>query len=118
MSVEAIDEPPPVPDSLAKRIELLLPSYLNREKMGLDGIADGLGVSRRTLQRRLAEDGTSLTEVVDEWRFTTAVRLLGEEFSSLADISAALGYANVPNFERAFRRWTGTTPGRYRDSIH
>jgi AraC-like DNA-binding protein len=71
--------------------------------------------SQRTLQRKLADEGTSFSEVVDQWRFTTAVQLLSDPGMRVKDISERLFYSNVPNFERAFRRWTNTSPNRYRD---
>jgi AraC-like DNA-binding protein len=73
-----------------------------------------LGVSERTLQRRLAEDGRSFTEVLEEFRREESARLLCDRRLALTEIATRLGYAEQTSFTRAFRRWTGRTPGAWR----
>lgn len=80
----------------------------------IDDAASALGVSTRTLKRRLADDGTTFSAVVDEQRRERAVRLLRAPDASIAAVAAAVGYSDVANFTRAFRRWTGTTPASFR----
>jgi len=84
---------------------------------GLEGVAADLGLSPRTLSRRLAEQGLSFSDLVDVERRQQAMALLSRPQVSLDDVSDRLGYSTVPNFVRAFRRWTGTTPGAYRRSL-
>ena len=60
--------------------------------------------------------GTSFQQVLDRVRLAMAKELLQESTIALVDITAALGYADDVSFIRAFRRWTGTTPGAWRDS--
>jgi AraC-like DNA-binding protein len=81
---------------------------------GLDEVAAALGVSARTLSRRLAEQGFAFSDLVDRERRERALVLLTGSSASLDDVAERLGYSTVPNFVRAFRRWTGTTPGAYR----
>jgi AraC-like DNA-binding protein len=85
---------------------------------GLDGIAADLGLSPRTLSRRLAEQGLSFSDLVDGELRDQALALLARPTVSLGEVTERLGYSTVPNFVRAFRRWTGTTPGAYRRSLH
>jgi AraC-like DNA-binding protein len=73
-----------------------------------------LGVSERTLQRRLTELGRSFSDVVEDFRREEAVRLLAAPGLHLVEISNRLGYAEQTSFTRAFRRWTGITPGAWR----
>lgn len=73
-----------------------------------------LGVSERTLQRRLKDIGRSFTAVVEDFRQEEAVRLLQDGSVALVHIAARLGYAEQTSFTRAFRRWTGETPGAWR----
>ena len=73
-----------------------------------------LGVSERTLQRRLAEDGRSFTDVLEEFRREESARLLCDRKLALTEIATRLGYAEQTSFTRAFRRWTGSTPGAWR----
>ncbi|MDJ0806828.1 MAG: helix-turn-helix domain-containing protein [Gammaproteobacteria bacterium] len=105
------------PQSLNQIIELLMASSLNGQVAHLETVSEMLEVSPRTLRRRLAEQGTSFSRLVDQWRFKTCLGLLEQENLLLLEISERLGYANVPNFERAFKRWTGQTPGTYRDGL-
>lgn len=73
-----------------------------------------LGVSERTLQRRLTELGRSFSDVVEDFRHEEAARLLASSNLSLVEVANRLGYAEQTSFTRAFRRWTGTTPGAWR----
>lgn len=73
-----------------------------------------LGVSERTLQRRLSELGRSFSDVIEEFRREEAVRLLARPDMPLVDVAGRLGYAEQTSFTRAFRRWMGTTPGAWR----
>jgi AraC-like DNA-binding protein len=73
-----------------------------------------LGMHERTLDRRLAAEGTSFREVVDTMRYDIAKQLLGETSKSLAEIAAALDYADASAFSRAFKRWSGSTPAQWR----
>lgn len=77
-------------------------------------VAADCGVSRATLQRRLAEADCSYQQLLDEVRFAVARELLGQTQNSLDEIAFMLGYAEVSAFHHAFRRWSGTTPGDFR----
>jgi AraC-like DNA-binding protein len=80
----------------------------------LDEVAEKVSMSTRTLKRKLAAAGTTYGELLDEARRVRAERLLASEKRSIDEIAAALGYSDVANFTRAFRRWTGTTPAAHR----
>jgi AraC-like DNA-binding protein len=79
-------------------------------------IARAIHVSPRTLRRHLEAQGTSLSALVDQERRDRALLLLRSPELSLAEIAERLGYRSLQSFERAFRRWTGTTPAAYRRS--
>lgn len=85
--------------------------------LGLDEVARRLATSPRTLKRRLAEEGTTFSEVLDELRRERALALVREPELSLDVIAERLGYSDVANFSRAFRRWTGVAPGAYRRGV-
>jgi AraC-like DNA-binding protein len=80
----------------------------------LGAVATLLHVSTRTLKRRLAEQGTSFSDILDDVRRQRALLLLENRELAIAEVAARLGYTEVPNFTRAFRRWTGRTPAAYR----
>jgi AraC-like DNA-binding protein len=77
-------------------------------------IAKALGLSERTLSRRLAEEGTTFDEVVDQLRRSLAVQYLKEPGIALSQISWLLGYQGSTSFNHAFRRWTGRSPAKAR----
>ncbi len=105
------------PQSLSGVIEKLLNSGRRGQTANLRLIADMLDLSPRTLRRRLLEEGTTFSEVVDTWRFKSSLELLGRAGMRINEMAERLGYANSPNFERAFKRWTGRSPGAYRDAL-
>jgi len=76
--------------------------------------ADLAELSVRTLQRKLAEEGAAFSDVVELARKEQAVDLLENTDLSLTEIASELGYTTMPNFSRAFKRWTGTSPGEFR----
>ena len=74
-------------------------------------VAGSLGVSERTLRRRLAGEGTSYQRLLDEVRGSMAEELLGTGRLSVEEVGLRLGYAEASSFIAAHRRWTGETPG-------
>jgi len=107
----------PETGSLSSRVERLLDSKRNDLHMNTHLIADMASLSTRTLQRNLAEEGASISGIIDQWRFKKAFEMLGIQNLNIKEISEFLGYNDVSNFNRAFRRWTNTTPSRYRESL-
>ena len=93
---------------------------LIREGMSGDGpelqsAARALGMSVRTLQRRLSEEATSYQDLVDAVRSEIAITAVRETDRPLSEIAASIGYSDLRPFLRAFRRWTGQTPTQVRD---
>ena len=82
--------------------------------LDLDAVASALAVSTRTLRRHLQARGTTFHELRDEARRTRAITLLELSRISLGAIARELGYADAAGFTRAFQRWTGEPPNRYR----
>lgn len=83
----------------------------------LDLAAKSLGNSPRTLQRRLAEMGLSFSKMIDEERFIKARQLILER-NKMSEIATRLGYADAGSFTRAFERWTGMSPQKYRKQFY
>lgn len=77
-------------------------------------VADELGLPLRSVQRRLAQEGTSFSALLDEARFEMARRLLRQTSLSLAEISDSLGFAEPAVFTRFFARRAGMTPSTWR----
>ncbi|ORT59777.1 AraC family transcriptional regulator [Streptomyces sp. CB03238] len=77
-------------------------------------VAARLAVSPATLRRRLQREGTSYQRLKDTVRRDAAIAGLAEGREPIAELAARLGFSEDTSFHRAFRRWTGTTPGAYR----
>lgn len=78
-------------------------------------VARRLYMSDRTLKRRLQQHGISFQQLLDEARKRDSFRLLEDPTLNLEEIAHRLGYSAPANFSRAFRKWTGSTPGAYRE---
>ncbi len=81
---------------------------------GIDAIALRLGMTRRRLQLELAAVETSYNDILEDYRQRLAERLL-QTTQSIEEIAYLVGFSEPSAFYRAFRRWTGMTPLRYRD---
>ena len=79
-------------------------------------IAKAMGLSTRTLQRNLSVGGTSFTTLYDDVRRERAENMLRQSSMSMQGIARRLGYRDAAGFFRAFRRWTGSTPGEFRSA--
>jgi AraC-like DNA-binding protein len=80
----------------------------------IDHVAEKLGMSSRTLRRRLKEEGTSFRGLLDEIRLGLAREYLVNSRLPMEEISRLLGYTESGNFSHAFRRWTGRSPSEWR----
>lgn len=103
-------------ESVTERVRALLIAELASGPPGISNIAKQLGMSERTLERRLDTEGTTFSELLDTLRRSLATRHLREHGTATADIALLTGFAQTSAFYRAFRRWTGTTPNEYRRS--
>ena len=107
----------PADASTAARVRRLLIEGMGQEKRSVTTIGREMGVSARTLSRRLVEEGTSFRDIQDQVRHQLAVALLGDASVSIAEVAFFLGYAEPAPFHRSFKRWTGTTPQVHRRAI-
>ena len=79
-----------------------------------DEMAARLGLSVRTLQRRLSEQGRHYQEIVDEVRASLAIEFLENTSLSISEVAERVGFSEASNFRKAFRKWTGHTPSHFR----
>ncbi|HIF9313331.1 TPA: helix-turn-helix domain-containing protein [Photobacterium damselae] len=97
-------------------IRLLVYNYLDKQNNLIDvngtDIASYLGISSRTLNRRLAEAETSYRSILQEYRLEKALKLLNNEKINMAEIAFRLGFSDLSTFSRAFKRWTGECPSK------
>jgi len=96
-------------------VENQLLSMLPSGRVQMAVVAQQLGMSERSLKRHLAQEGTSFGEILDRLRNRIALRYLEDRHMTLQQIAWLLGYSEIGAFNHAFKRWTGTSPGRARN---
>ena len=102
------------PHSFPEVVRSLLRTAILTGHCNADQVAALLSMHRRTLCRRLGQSGTSFQELVDECSFGMVRQMLESPDMEVTQIAAAVGYADASALTRAFKRWTGTTPARWR----
>ena len=99
------------------RIRKSIEESIKGGKPKLCQIAGILGLGDRSLQRQLRKNGVNFRKLADEIRFELATSYLKETDNGLTDIALLLGYSEVSAFNRAFKRWTASTPLEYRRKL-
>jgi len=100
--------------SIAQRVKSALLEMLPAGHNSIEEAARRLAMSKRTLQRHLSQESYSYQEILNATRKDLAQHYLAKSVISTGEISYLLGYHDSNSFLRAFRGWTGTTPGEYR----
>lgn len=106
------------PLSLTSKVRQLLSQQAPNLWPDADQAAKSFHLSVATLRRRLAEEGQSYQQIKDKLRADKAIRALADADKSFVDIASELGFSDVSAFYKAFRKWTGTQPGHYRQLIN
>ena len=102
---------------MVERLRSTLLESLPAGVVSMQAISRKLGVSTRTLQRRLQDEGTSFQQTLDELRDSLARHYLRNTAMSSAEISFLLGFEDANSFARAFQSWTGSTPRAARSQM-
>jgi len=99
---------------LKGRLEALLLPVLHRGDISADEVAEQMGFSRQTLFRKLKEEGTTFSAVLDDLRQRVAKLYLTGDAASVNETAYLVGFSDPSSFSRAFKRWTGQAPGAFR----
>jgi len=102
-------------EDLPSQVRSVLRTALLTKHAPAEEIAALFSMHSRTLARRLEAHGTHFQALVDEVRFEIARQMLERSAMEVRDIAEMLGYADASALTRAFRRWSGTTPARWRE---
>lgn len=102
--------------SLTERIRGLLRRSLAGELPSLEVVGQSLAMTPQTLRRRLRDEGQGYQSIKDDLRRDVAIEYLGQSELTLLDIANRLGFSEASTFHRAFKGWTGVSPGAYRKS--
>jgi AraC-like DNA-binding protein len=103
-------------DDLPGQVRSVLRTALLTGNAGAELVASLFSMHSRTLNRRLNAFGTSFQKLLDEGRFEIARQMLEDSRMEVRQIAMTLDYADASAFTRAFRRWSGTTPARWRQN--
>jgi AraC-like DNA-binding protein len=99
---------------LRTRVENTISSLLPHGRVLVEDVARSLGMSERTLARKLSDEGLKFTEILQQLRRDLAVRYLDDRKLHVSKIAWLLGFREVSAFTHAFKRWTGKTPRQLR----
>ena len=97
-----------------KDVEQAIEPLLGSGEVGIDRVARQLGMSRQTLYRRLKAEGVTFEAILEAKRRSLAIRYLGIHRLSVKAAAYKLGFSDPAAFSRAFKRWTGSSPGAFR----
>lgn len=104
-------------EDIRGRVREVLLQRLGGLEPSQEEIAERLHMSARTLQRKLADSGTTYKEILDETRHALALAYLSARQHSVNEITYLLGFSSCSCFTRAFRRWTGQSPTDWRGGV-
>jgi len=101
-------------DDLVSKVGNIVAKSLSSGLPGIDSVAASLYMTKRTLQRRLADEGVFYNEFADEIRRKLALQYVKNTEMPLTEVAFLLGYSQISAFSRAFRRWIGQSPMEFR----
>jgi AraC-like DNA-binding protein len=102
------------PSQLRTRVENAISSLLPHGRVHVHDVARSLGMSERTLARKLSDDGLNFTEILQQLRSDLASDYLKDRNLHVSKIAWLLGFHEVSAFTHTFKRWTGKTPSQMR----
>ena len=104
-------------EDIVARVKAALVDCLPHGEPSQEAIADSLHMSARSLQRKLADESTTYTEVLDMMRRELALSYLRDPGQSVSTVTFRLGFSDTSSFTRAFRRWTGSAPSAWKAQL-
>ena len=111
---EALVRKAPHGATVRSKVEKTLTTLLPHGRAVAKEVARQMGLSTRTLSRKLGEEKTSFAEILDQLRAALAKRYLEEEQLPVSEVAWLLGYRELSSLTHAFKRWTGMTPRQFR----
>ncbi|MBD3920391.1 AraC family transcriptional regulator ligand-binding domain-containing protein [Paenibacillus sp. PR3] len=110
---QSLNELQPIP-SIAEKVKWIMKRSFARGRPDIQHIASELGMSNRTLQRRLTDEGVSFKQLLAQARHEQALVHLADPSVEIKEVAFLTGYEDINSFYRAFRTWEGDTPSNWR----
>ena len=104
------------PRRFSDRVVEELTPLLTKEPPQIDELSEKMGLTSWTLRRRLKKENTSFQELLDITRKDLALCYVADTIHSFSEVSYILGFSSTSSFYKAFKRWTGSNPGNYRNA--
>ena len=104
-------------NSLSAQIVALIGRDFSRPPPSAEKVAETLNLSLSTLRRRLLVEKTTFQTIKDECRKNSAIEYMSAPQLSINDVAGLMGFDEPSAFFRSFKRWTGMTPGEYRQNL-
>ncbi len=101
-------------DLISAKLRNLLAAILHEGSVTAESAARRMGMSRQTLFRRLNDEGTDFSTILRELREDLAKSYLSSSKASLNEVAYLVGFSDASSFTRAFKRWTASAPGEFR----
>jgi|GEM_PF-721346 len=109
LAAESADSKQPISDL----VDMFLQQHIQDHTLDRNRVADALNMSPRSLQRKLATEGTSYQSLIDQVRENKSIEYLSVPNLSLTEVAFLCGFSDPASFNRAFKRWLGVSPGEY-----
>ena len=103
--------------SFIESAQAVIKANLSDSRITIETLAEKFGMSVRTLQRRLDQEQTSFSKLVEEVKKQQAKTLLKQNAENITDVAFQLGFSNSGSFSRAFKRWFDVSPDQYRKTL-
>lgn len=103
-------------EALPDHVYQIVCNFLPHGRVTVERVADYLALSTRTLQRHLAAENTTFQQLLDQARQAVASRYLSDSTISLTQLADLLGYSELSAFSRAFQRWFGVSPRKWKNT--
>ncbi|CAM3271652.1 AraC family transcriptional regulator [Pseudomonas floridensis] len=115
---EQVPNAEPLPSLIwEQRVRSAIETLLPDGEPSAESIAEALHLSPRSLQRHLADEGCRYDLLLNQCRQNLALLHMNDPHSSLSEVAYLLGFSDTDSLSRAFKRWTGMTPGQYRNDL-
>ncbi len=101
-------------EGVSGRVVTTLHQRVGHSDLSIDRVAEDIGLSKRTLQRRLQQQNANFAQLRDDVRFNYSIKYLINDHMSVDLVSKALDFSDRTSFTNAFKRWTGLSPSVFR----